>query len=81
MPIQGVDISLISDHVSVYNETNDMTARQMFKEFVKTYNRTYVNDPVEYGRRLSVFKVFLLCNRFSKVDNMRSAEYKIQLQF
>jgi len=56
MPIQGVDISLISDHVSVYNETNDMTARQMFKEFVKTHNRTYVNDPVEYGRRLSVFK-------------------------
>lgn len=79
MPIQGVDISLISDHVSAYNETNDMTARQMFKEFVKTHNRTYVNDPVEYGRRLSVFKVFLLCNRFSNVDNMRSAEYKIQL--
>ena len=58
LSIQGVHIKLSSRHV--YNETSDMAARQMFKKFVKTHNRTYVSDPEEYSKRLAVFKVILL---------------------
>ena len=43
--------------VQVYNETDEATLKIMFKKYVQTHNRTYVNDPKEYNRRLSVFKV------------------------
>lgn len=43
--------------VQVYNETDEATLKMMFKKYVQTHNRTYVNDPEEYNRRLSVFKV------------------------
>ena len=65
LSIQGVDINLSSHHV--FNETSGMAARQMFKEFVKTHNRTYVNDPEEYSKRLAVFKVILLCSCFYEI--------------
>ena len=39
----------------------------MFKEFVEVHNRTYVNDPEEYGRRLNIFKVM-----YSKVKQKNS---------
>ena len=44
-------------HVQVYNETDEATLKLMFKKYVQTHNRTYINDPEEYNRRLSVFKV------------------------
>lgn len=43
--------------VQVYNETDEATLKMTFKKYVQTHNRTYVNDPEEYNRRLSVFKV------------------------
>lgn len=43
--------------VQVYNETDEATLKMMFKKYVQTHNRTYLNDPEEYNRRLSVFKV------------------------
>ena len=53
--IDGIHLSTLSDRV--HNETNDLAARQLFKEFVITYNRTYVDDPGEYSKRLAIFKV------------------------
>lgn len=43
--------------VQVYNETDEANLHLMFKKYVQTHNRTYINDPEEYNRRLSVFKV------------------------
>lgn len=75
LSIQGKDLSLSSDHV--YNETKRMDAhaavRKMFKEFVKTHNKTYVDDPEEYSRRLSIFKESLA--RHAKL-NAREWEQK-----
>ena len=57
--IQGIDIRLLTDRV--YNKTaNGVATRQMFKEFVKTHNRTYVDDPEEYRKRFAVFKVHIV---------------------
>ena len=61
-----------SNHVYVsLNETNRDDVSEMFKEFVEVHNRTYVNDPEEYGRRLDIFKVM-----YSKVKK-KTAELKI----
>lgn len=61
-----------SNHVYVsLNETNRDGVSEMFKEFVEVHNRTYVNDPEEYGRRLDIFKVM-----YSKVKK-KTAELKI----
>ena len=61
-----------SNHVYVsLNETNRDGVSEMFKEFVEVHNRTYVNDPEEYGRRLNIFKVM-----YSKVKQ-KTAELKI----
>lgn len=49
------------------NETNRDGVSEMFKEFVEVHNRTYVNDPEEYGRRLDIFKVM-----YSKVKRKTS---------
>lgn len=49
------------------NETNRDGVSEMFKEFVEVHNRTYVNDPEEYGRRLDIFKVM-----YSKVKRKNS---------
>ena len=72
LSIQGEDFSLSSDHV--YNETKQMYAhaavRQMFKEFVKTHNKTYVNDSEEYSRRLSIFKVVLFYSSFNGLSSV-----------
>ena len=54
---QGTDVL---KHVEVHNETDEATLKLMFKKFVQTHNRTYVNDTEEYNRRLSVFKVVCL---------------------
>lgn len=43
--------------VQIYNETDEATLKLMFKKYVQNHNRTYINDPEEYDRRLSVFKV------------------------
>lgn len=48
---------LRSDH-PLYNETDEASVELMFKKFVQTHNRTYVNDPKEYIKRLAVFKVY-----------------------
>jgi hypothetical protein len=32
---------------------------QEFQQFIEKHNKTYGKDPVEYGKRLSYFKVFL----------------------
>ena len=61
-----------SNHVYIsLNETNRDGVSEMFKEFVEVHNRTYVNDPEEYGRRLNIFKVM-----YSKVKK-KTAELKI----
>ena len=53
---QGSNVDELK-RVQVYNETDEVTLKLMFKTYVQTHNRTYVNDPEEYNRRLSVFKV------------------------
>ena len=61
-----------SNHVYIsLNETNRDGVSEMFKEFVEVHNRTYVNDPEEYGRRLNIFKVV-----YSQVKK-KTAELKI----
>ena len=61
-----------SNHVYVsLNETDRDGVSEMFKEFVEVHNRTYVNDPEEYGRRLNIFKVV-----YSQVKK-KTAELKI----
>lgn len=63
-----------SNHVYVsLNETNREGVSEMFKEFVEVHNRTYVNDPEEYGRRLNIFKKSLA--RHAKL-NAREKELK-----
>jgi hypothetical protein len=32
---------------------------QEFQQFIEKHNKSYGKDPVEYGKRLSYFKVFL----------------------
>ncbi|KAL9972202.1 hypothetical protein ACROYT_G018462 [Oculina patagonica] len=72
LSIQGTDVNeLKSDHPFLYNETDETTLKLMFKEFVRTHNKTYVNDPEEYIKRLGVFKESLA--RHSKL-NAREAE-------
>ena len=57
-----------SNHVYVsLNDTDRDGVSEMFKEFVEVHNRTYVNDPEEYGRRLNIFKVM-----YSKVKQKNS---------
>ena len=57
-----------SNHVYVsLNETDRDGVSETFKEFVEVHNRTYVNDPEEYGRRLNIFKVM-----YSKVKQKNS---------
>lgn len=53
---QGTHVDELK-RVQVYNETDEATLKLMFKKYVQTHNRTYINDPEEYNRRLSVFKV------------------------
>lgn len=53
--IDGIDLSILGDRV--HNETSDLVARELFKEFVITHNRTYVDDPMEYSERMAIFKV------------------------
>ncbi|CAH3185503.1 unnamed protein product, partial [Porites evermanni] len=63
-----------SNHVYVsLNETDRDGVSEMFKEFVEVHNRTYVNDPEEYGRRLNIFKKSLA--RHAKL-NAREKELK-----
>lgn len=52
---QGTHVDELK-RVQVYNETDEATLKLMFKKYVQTHNRTYINDPEEYNRRLSVFK-------------------------
>ena len=56
LSIKGSNVEELK-RVPVYNETDEATLKLMFKNYVQTHNRTYVNDPEEYNRRLSVFKV------------------------
>lgn len=61
-----------SNHVYIsLNETDRDGVNEMFKAFVEVHNRTYVNDPEEYGRRLNIFKVM-----YSKVKK-KTSELKI----
>lgn len=53
---QGTHVDELK-RVQVYNETDEATLKLMFKKYVQTHNRTYINDPEEYDRRLSMFKV------------------------
>ncbi|XP_068703274.1 cathepsin O-like [Montipora foliosa] len=64
LSIQAGDINKSSDRA--HNDTNDMVARQLFKEFSKAHNRTYLNDPEEYSRRLVIFKESL--SRHAKLN-------------
>lgn len=57
LSIQGRDV-IISN--SLVNETDETTVTLKFKKFVQKFNKSYVNDPEEYNRRMSVFKVGLL---------------------
>lgn len=44
----------------VFNETDQTVVTSMFKNFVRKFNKAYLNDPEEYIWRLSVFKVSLV---------------------
>ncbi|KAJ7323086.1 hypothetical protein OS493_032657 [Desmophyllum pertusum] len=59
LSIQGIDVSVSKSRV-LHNETDDTTLRLMFKNFVQTHNKSYVNDPDEYSKRLAVFKESLV---------------------
>lgn len=62
LAIQGIDVNVLKSHHSLYNETDDTALKVMFKIFVQTHNRKYVNDPEEYVKRLAVFKVVMYLN-------------------
>lgn len=65
LSIQCTDMNVLkSHHPFLYNETDETTLKLMFKKFVRTHNRTYVNDPEEYIKRLAVFKVILFRSLF-----------------
>lgn len=53
--LHGEDSNTWNDRA--HNDTNDGIATQLFKKFVKTHNRMYLNNPEEYNRRLTIFKV------------------------
>lgn len=44
----------------VYNETDRTVVASMFKNFVRKFNKAYLNNPEEYIWRQSVFKVSLV---------------------
>lgn len=44
----------------VFNETDQTVVTSMFKNFVRKFNKAYLNNPEEYIWRLSVFKVSLI---------------------
>ena len=53
---QGSNVDKLKS-VHVYNGTDEAALQLMFKQYVQTQNRTYIDDPEEYNRRLLVFKV------------------------
>ena len=58
----------------VFNETDQTDVTSMFKNFVRKFNKAYLNDPVEYIWRLSVFKVSLVTfcsNGFKRISIFR----------
>ncbi|XP_074619936.1 cathepsin O-like [Acropora palmata] len=52
--VHGEDINTWNDRAN--SETNDEIAAQLFKKFVNTHERMYLNDSEEYNRRLAIFK-------------------------
>ena len=53
--VHGREINTWNDRA--HSETNDEIAAQLFKKFVNTHERMYLNDSEEYNRRLAIFKV------------------------
>ena len=53
--VHGREINTWNDRA--HSETNDEIAAQLFKRFVNTHERMYLNDSEEYNRRLAIFKV------------------------
>ena len=53
--VHGREINTWNDRA--HSETNDEIAAQLFKKFVNTHERIYLNDSEEYNRRLAIFKV------------------------
>lgn len=51
---QGRDLNGLQS--LVFNETDKAVVSSMFKNFVRKFNKAYLNNPEEYSRRLSVFK-------------------------
>ena len=59
---QGRDLNGLQS--LVFNETDKAVVSSMFKNFVRKFNKAYLNNPEEYSRRLSVFKVSLITFTF-----------------